>query len=339
MNASGSRSARMATYSAVQGPMPGKATSERRSSTRVGARVDDDVTDLDGLGQGHAARCRRPAGMANAPGSCGREFDERRRRREQVGQPAVGCGQRVAGRVHQPPGHGAGARHRDLLADHGAHGQLEAVGRARARADLDRARTSRSDERVRAEGLPHGDGVGVEVEELAAARHRSGQVAQVGEDQLSLHVGRAAPLVLRRVGHLGGAAASRRRGRGAGAGSGGRTSPSSSSTPGSARAPRKSSTDAGLNGRRQGRRRRIACASRLRCRPASRCHLACPEAEAAGSVGKDLADGVVALAHAGEAGGEGDVRDREVGGLEEHACRLAALRPGQGERSRAHLGA
>ena len=48
--------------------------------------------------------------------------------------------------------------------------------------------------------------------------------------------------------------------------------------------------------------------------------------------------GVVALAHAGEARGEGHVSDREVGCLEQDAGRLAALGPGQRQWPRADLG-
>ena len=49
----------------------------------------------------------------------------------------------------------------------------------------------RADERVVAQGLPNGDGIGVEVEQLAAAGHRRVQVAQVRQDELALHVGGA----------------------------------------------------------------------------------------------------------------------------------------------------
>ena len=63
-----------------------------------------------------------------------------------------------------------------------------------------------------------------------------------------------------------------------------------------------------------------------------------PRPQPARRVGEGLAHGVVALAHAGEAGGEGDVGDGEVGRLEQDARRLAALGPGQGERAGAHLG-
>ena len=63
-----------------------------------------------------------------------------------------------------------------------------------------------------------------------------------------------------------------------------------------------------------------------------------PRPQPARRVGERLADGVVALAHAGEAGGEGHVGDREMGRLEQHARRLAALRPRQGQRTGPHFG-
>ena len=53
---------------------------------------------------------------------------------------------------------------------------------------------------------------------------------------------------------------------------------------------------------------------------------------------EDLADGVVALADAAEAGGEGDVGHREVGRLDQQPGRLRPLGAGQGQRPRSHLG-
>ena len=69
MKASGSRSARMATYSAVHGPMPGSAHQGAPELGRVGAGVDHDVPVGDGLGQGHegappAGRHGEGAGIA-----------------------------------------------------------------------------------------------------------------------------------------------------------------------------------------------------------------------------------------------------------------------------------
>ena len=59
-----------------------------------------------------------------------------------------------------------------------------------------------------------------------------------------------------------------------------------------------------------------------------------PGAQPTRRVGERLAYRVVALADAGEAGGEGHVRHGEVGGLQQDSRRLAALCPGQGERPR-----
>ena len=189
MNASGSRRARMATYSAVHGPMPGSRDQRAAQLGRVGAGVDHDVAALHGLGQRaegpapsrrHGERTRVTAG----------QLGQRRRRREEVGDRAVGLGERVSRRLHEPAGDRPRPGDRDLLADDGAHGELETVGGARhppARVLLDH----RPEVRVAPQGLPDGDGVGVEVEQLAAARHRGRQVAQVGEHELALDVGRA----------------------------------------------------------------------------------------------------------------------------------------------------
>ena len=61
-------------------------------------------------------------------------------------------------------------------------------------------------------------------------------------------------------------------------------------------------------------------------------------AAAVGRRGVDLADGVVELPHAGEAGGEGDVGVGQVGRLDQHPGGLRAPGPGQGERPGAELG-
>ena len=128
MKASGSRSARMATYSAVHGPMPGSATSERRSSsgsapasittspssTACGQRAQGAATarrhgKRAGVALGQLHECRRVSGRDGSP-----------RRRRRAG---------LACRLHQPARHGAGPGDRDLLADDGAHGELEPLGR------------------------------------------------------------------------------------------------------------------------------------------------------------------------------------------------------------------
>ena len=144
--------------------------------------------------------------MEKAPGVALGQFHQRGRRREEVGHGADRSGQRHAGGVHQSPGHRTRAGDRDLLADDGAHGELEAVGGTRHAAP-GTAPHQAADERVVAQGLPDGDGIGIEVEQLAAAGHGRVQVAQVFQHELALHVGGAA------------AAAAAAAGAGAGAGS------------------------------------------------------------------------------------------------------------------------
>ena len=195
MNASGSRSARMATYSAVQGPMPGSATRERRSS--AGSAPGSITTSPASTAWASATRARRrPAGMAKAPGSRSASSTSAAGVGKRWVTAPTGAGSELAGGQHQPPGDGARTGDRDLLPDDGAHGELEAVGGA-GHAAPGIAPHQRADERVVAQGLPDGDGVGVEVEQLAAAGHGGVQVAQVRQDELALHVGRAVGVAAR----------------------------------------------------------------------------------------------------------------------------------------------
>ena len=63
-----------------------------------------------------------------------------------------------------------------------------------------------------------------------------------------------------------------------------------------------------------------------------------PAAQLRGGARVDLADRVVELAHAREAGRVGDVDQAQRGGLDQDACGLRALRAGQRERAGAQLG-
>ena len=244
MKASGSRSARMATYSAVQGPMPGSATSERRSS--AGSAPGSITTSPASTAWASATRARRrPAGMAKAPGSRPASSASAAGVGKRCVTAPSGVGQRFAGGLDQPSGHGARPGDRDLLADDGAHGELEAVDGAGHPPPGIAPRPAAPTSGSSAQRLPDGDGVGIEVEQLAAARHGRVQVAQVRQR-------RARPP--RRPGPrlgLSGVSGARsvttpcpwgsRRLRG-------RTRRRSSSTPGRARRPRNSSTDAGSKG-------------------------------------------------------------------------------------------
>ena len=126
MNASGSRRARMATYSAVQGPIPGSATSEARNSE---GSVPGSMTTVPlSTASASATRARRRLpGMEKVAGSSSGQRDQRVRGGEEVGDPSDGLGERLARQPYQPPGNRAGPRHGDLLADDGAHRELEPV--------------------------------------------------------------------------------------------------------------------------------------------------------------------------------------------------------------------
>ena len=191
MNASGSRRARMATYSAVHGP----DARERRPASgaaRSGRRRGRSRRRPARTASASATRARRrPAGMAKAPGS-----------RSASSTSAAGVGKRWV-IVPSGPGSGSPAACTSRPATVRAPG-TETCWPMTARTASSKpsaapgtrrpgsARPPRPQERVVAQGLPDGDGVGVEVEQLAAARHRGVQVAQVREHELALHVGRAA---------------------------------------------------------------------------------------------------------------------------------------------------
>ena len=144
-------------------------------------------------------------------------------------RPPSGTASGVAVRGDEAAREGACRGERHLLAEHGPHRELEAVDRARARAGRGALATSGPRRRSAPSCSCDGLRVGVEVEQPAAALHRGGEIAKVVEPQRGS--GRDRPR----------ASARRRRRRAAGAACGGRSSPSTSSMPGTARAPRKSS--------------------------------------------------------------------------------------------------
>ena len=101
-----------------------------------------------------------------------------------------------------------------------------------------------------------------------------------------------------------------------------------SSTPGTARAPRNSSSASACSGARYGSRSAIAPVTRSAGRAAG----------AAAQLGRrrrvDLTDRVVELADAAEAGGERDVGQPQVGRLDQHAGRSARAGPGPAPAAR-----
>jgi hypothetical protein len=177
-----------------------------------------------------------------------------------------------------------------------------------------------------------GEGVGIEVEQLAAARYRGLQIAQIRKDELAFHEGRAVgapgfgrsqcddPVPVRepqaaRVGGVVECLDARQRAQ----------AEEVEHRGGVEGLPAGEPEPDGLRGWLA----LVAPAQRRARRP---------RPQPARRVCERLAHGVVALAHAGEAGGEGHVGDKEIGRLEQDARRLAALRPGEGERASAHLG-
>ncbi len=173
MNASGSRSARMATYSAVHGPMPGQRH-QRRGAARRGRRPGRSRRRRARPPRPAPTRARRrPAGMAKAPGS-----------RAASSASAAGVGKRWV-IAPSAPGSGSPAACTSRPATVRAPG-TETCWPITARTASSKPSaapgtrrpgsrsTSGPDERVAAQGLPDGDGVGVEVEQLAAARHGGG---------------------------------------------------------------------------------------------------------------------------------------------------------------------
>ncbi len=141
------------------------ARGQRLSQTRQGR--------LPGRGEGERAR---------------RQVHQRPRLREQMGQSAADrIGNRLTEALHQPGRVGARRRRGDLLPQHGAERELVAVHGARHPASR-RPRHERGQHRVGREGVVHGDRVGVQVEEAAAATQGGGQIARVAEVKPGRHV-------------------------------------------------------------------------------------------------------------------------------------------------------
>ena len=158
--------------------MPGRASSAASRAVAVGGVVEVDVAVDHGASQADDAA---PAGAGHRQ-RLGVEPGQHVGRGEVVGEPAVRPGERLPVRRHQPAGDGAGAGHRDLLADHGAHRHLGAVDGA-GDPDAGQRGDERAEQRVGAEELVDGGRVGVEVEQPAYPRDGRYDVARVLEAQ------------------------------------------------------------------------------------------------------------------------------------------------------------
>jgi hypothetical protein len=166
---------RMATYDAVQGPMPGTARSTASARWRSApAPSCSSPAAIAAATDRNAAR--RDAGTASR--SSARAGDGIGRR-EPVRQPADRVVDGLAEGCHQSSRERPGARHRHLLSEDGAHRQLRAVHVARHPSSRVRVH-ERTEQRVCGEHVGDRKGVGVQIEETAASSHRHRQVGQVG---------------------------------------------------------------------------------------------------------------------------------------------------------------
>ena len=168
-NASGSRRARMAMYCAVHSPTPRQRAQARDRRFDVGRRSDRRV----GIGQGRARQADRgPRARASGMPRARRSVAARRSGVGNDVRQTDPCRRRAAARRRAPtsrPASRARRLHGDLLAEHGAHRELEAVPGARhpqSRARRDERRQQRVRDEVRADRRR----VGVQVEHPAHAR-------------------------------------------------------------------------------------------------------------------------------------------------------------------------
>ena len=283
-------------------PMPGSAVSAPpplAPGRAPGSRSTRPSSDR--LGQRRGSSPRRAAGIPNALSG----------QREQLFR----AGEAVGG--DQAREHRAGRRHRDLLADDGPYRDLEAVDRARhpyPRLLLDRRgeRGSAASVASTASGSASRSNSRRQ-RATAGARSRTSARRSVAATYPGCGVSSAVAVPC-----------GRRSAR--------RYVPSAtSSTPAIARAARNSSSAAACSGARYAQPQRDRTpASGVRRRARRRAQRRRRDAV-------HLPDRVVELPHAAEPGRERDLREAEVGRLDEHPGGLGALRAGERERAGAEL--
>src|SRR5829696_779358 len=146
------------------------------------ARVEHDPTSCKGarkIAQGFTTRTGNAESIECRPGYGARTGEE-------MGRFAVfSCerlGERFSAAGDEAAGERAGAGHGDLLAKHCPEGEFGAVHSSRY-APPRRTTNERAEQRVRAEHIGDGDGVGVEVEERAASLYRATEVPHVLEPE------------------------------------------------------------------------------------------------------------------------------------------------------------
>ena len=265
------------------------------------------------------------------PGAPGRQPDGGQRRRVGGGQvlgrgevplDAIDrVGERSAEALGQPPGQRPGPGHRDLLAEHGPHGQLTPVdGAGRPQPGSGRHQVGQG--RVGPQVAVDGDGIGVEVEQVPAPRHGRTEVAQVLEAEPGVHdaVPGDEPHHARAVGQVEG---TRQRGVAGELDAG--------------HGPAGQEAEQVVGG--QG-----AAVGQAEVEPARRWTIgvapvgAGPATQLAGGGGEHGAHHVVELAHAGEPGGEGHLGHGQVGALDQGPGRLGPAGAGQVAGAGAELG-
>ena len=298
--------------------MPGSASSAR--ACRRGRR----------RGRGRPRRRRAPGRGRSAPGrvtaaSAGPRVEGGQRRRvgEEVGQLAVGPRDRRAERGDQPAGDGAGAGHGDLLAEHGADRDLVAVDVAGHPQAGTRGTSGPS-----TGSPPSTSSTATGSQSASSSRRTRSTPAVVSRRSSSANVASTNAVCPARRGRRSRAGPCRCR---AGGRACGRTSP---------RRPSRRPARRGGRGSRAASRPAygVRTASRIVTVPVEAVRAAPTSAQLGRRERVDLADRVVELPDAGEAGRERDVGELEVGRLDEHARGLRATGPGQGQRAGAELG-
>ena len=124
--ASGSRISRMAMYCAVHSPMPGRARSVRMASSRLRRGPKMSASSRTVRGQRAEGRGPRP-GMPRPTRSRSARRPASGKTWVSPSRPAAGVRHGLAERGDEAPGQPHRAGDGDLLAEHGAHGELEAV--------------------------------------------------------------------------------------------------------------------------------------------------------------------------------------------------------------------
>ena len=187
-NASGSRSARIATYDAVHGPTPGID----RSVSTVVSRSACPVRSRSPSATRWASRCsvarRRPvspiasSGATDSCSAVGKAWvTPSMDRSAPTGVPAA-----IAIRARERPR----GSHRDLLTQHGSHRELESVDRA-GQSETRRREDPRPQRRISCEQIVDRRGVGIQVEQPPSRQHDGIEVRRVVDRGVERHALRA----------------------------------------------------------------------------------------------------------------------------------------------------